>query len=212
MKFIVSIVALCLCATLAPATNCVQRVIHQAAVVQQDYAAISYIPLLVTVPAYSAGYAPVPTESLFGRNQPQAADPTLQQLLTEVQKIRAEVEQIKAGTVPLIPTPPPVGPVPPKVEPLPPLPPAKETAAPAHMNLFVSKCASCHDKGVAEKKGASFVLLDGTNLAPLTPVQRLKIATQLYSGRMPKNGKATDLEVHEVMQWLDRLDAKAEVK
>lgn len=197
MKFCLAIGSLFVFALSCPADSCRQRVVTQqyaAAAVEQVYAAV-YAPLAVYIPTYSISYSP--PENLFGRGgqppAPQTPDPTLAQLLLEVQKIRAEVEAIKSGAQPGAPAP--------KLEPLPPL--GKITEQPAHMKLFSAKCASCHEKAVAEKKGANFVLMEGGDLAKLTDGQRLKVASQMYSGKMPKNSKATDEDVGIVMSWLD---------
>lgn len=206
MKIVLSLFCLALCATLAPADSCRQRVIQhvqqvQAVDYQQQYAAAVYVPLVVAVPQYSAGYS---AEALFGRGQPQqpaVADTTLAELLLEVRKIRSEVEQIKSGGKP-----PEIVPVPPnKIEPLPPLPvkSSKVTETRPHVKVFLAKCASCHESAVAEKKGGGFKLLDDGGLVWLNDSQRLKIASSLYTGRMPKNDKCTDEEVHQIMVWLD---------
>lgn len=198
MKILLSFLTLCLCAASPVGATCRQRVVVQQQVAAVDYSqavvAAVYAPLAVYIPAYSIGYSP--SENLFGRGgqppAPQTPDPTLAQLLQEVQKIRAEVEAIKSGGTPA------PGP---KLEPLPPL--GKLTEQPAHMKLFSAKCASCHEKAVAEKKGGNFVLLEGGDLAKLTDGQRLKVASQMYTGKMPKNSKATDEDVGVVMSWID---------
>ncbi len=203
MKMLCSLLALAICASLAPA-EC--RVVHRAAVVQhavvQHHAAVVaavFQPLVVQVPTYSVGYSP---EALFGRGQPQhpATDPALQKLLEEVQKIRGEVEAIKSqGSPKLEPVP---APNQPKTEPLQPLPQQSKLESPSHVKVFAAKCASCHDATVAGKKGGGFTLMEGANLVALSDKQKLAVVRSIYSGDMPRGGKISDEEVSLIITSL----------
>ncbi len=170
-------------AAVAQATECRRVVRVQQAVVQHvavtPVVAAVFAPVAVTVPAYSIGYAapaPVP-------------DPVIQQLLTEnknlslrVEALTAQVQSMTAG-----------GPQALKKEAV-----GEHPAVP----ILKNKCASCHG-AAAKEKGGGFVLMDGQAFAPMTDLQLLNIARNVFSGRMPKNGKLTDEEVGLIMHWLD---------
>ncbi len=74
------------------------------------------------------------------------------------------------------------------------------------LKLFTSRCASCHSKG-KEGSGGGFVLLNGSQLAPLTAEQQKKVLNRVYSTdtkiAMPRGGKGlTDEELGVVVNWL----------
>ena len=194
IKVLGSLILLLACALVSSAADCRQRVVVQQQHYQyQQYAepiyAAAYAPLAVYIPTYSISYTPTQPAPAPAAQ----ADPTLKQLLDEVQKIRGEVEQIKKG-----------GQTPP-LEPLPPPAALKGDPAPApesHLRIFQAKCALCHAKDNAQAKGRGLILIDGQKLAPLTDAQKLAVIRELYSGRMPKGGKATDEEVALVIEGL----------
>lgn len=70
---------------------------------------------------------------------------------------------------------------------------------PSHVPVFKVRCASCHDKGVADKKGGSFALLDGGREMQLTADQRLEVISRVH-GRgdptydMPRGGQPLSKE------------------
>lgn len=187
-----SLVALAVLLTEAPA-QCRSRpavhahVAHAAAVQVDTVFAATFVP--ITVPAYSVGYAP-----------PSAATmPELKQLLDEIRGFRNDFRsatQPQGG--PAGPPPAPAATPDKTVE-------AKPGADVSHVKVFQAKCAACHDKGVADKKGGGFTLMDGGNLAALTDRDLRRIASQTYSGKMPRGGKITDEEVAAIMGWIDGL-------
>jgi Cytochrome C oxidase, cbb3-type, subunit III len=167
-------------------------VVKKEVVYENQVLVAQFVPLVVTVPTYSAtyaaGYLPTPSytpaAAVAQPNQPAPAAQGFnasaleQQIQILVQKVTNLETQIQGGTVT-----------------------AQNTQGNDFVRLFSTKCASCHDQAVAQSKGKGFVLLSGGKLVNLTPDQVLNVCTQCYGGDMPKGGKLTDQEVGLIMAW-----------
>lgn len=179
MKLVLAVVFAFFAAVALEATECrrVVRVQQQAVVVQHQ--------AIVATPIVAAVFAPVavtvPTYSIG--YAPAAPDPNVQQLVAEIKQLRAQVQALTAVPQAL-----------------------KKEAIGEHPAVAVmrNKCANCHG-AAAKEKGGGFALFDGASFAKLTDKQALNLARNVYSGRMPKNGKLTDEEVGQIMDWLDTI-------
>ncbi len=74
------------------------------------------------------------------------------------------------------------------------------------LKLFTTRCASCHQKG-KETAGGGFVLLNGTQLVPLSAAKQKEVLKRVYSTdkkiAMPRTGNPlTDEELGVVVGWL----------
>jgi hypothetical protein len=177
---LLSIVSVLVFSTLAPA-QCRTRVVavqHQAAVAVE--VAPVYQAVTVAIPTYSVGYP-----------QPQGIAPEhFKVIVDELLKLRSEVDVLKQGRpilkekAELIPAPKQ------SANPTNIFPDLPQVKQEAHVAILAAKCASCHDKRVADTKGGKFTLLYANELVSLTDGQKLKILAMLYTGAMPKNGKA----------------------
>lgn len=67
--------------------------------------------------------------------------------------------------------------------------------------LFDKRCGRCHEATVAQQKGGSFTLLNGSRLAPLTDLQVMGVSALTYAGEMPKSVRLTDEEQSTVEAW-----------
>ncbi len=74
------------------------------------------------------------------------------------------------------------------------------TTTGGRLKVFTAKCASCHDAGVADKKGGGLILTAGNQLAPLSYDDANLLTRVLYTGKtsagksMPPSGPLGDEE------------------
>lgn len=168
----------------ADASNCVVRnrvvVQHQAVVVATPVVAVTPVVAAVyqpiAVPAYSVGYA---SQNLHEENERLKLEIKLQRLEIQLQSLQQN-QQVPQQ-----------------------LPLKKEVQQQPEQHPAIAiinkSCLQCHSPATKAKGGQ----LDLTG--PLTDRQLLAVSKEVYSGRMPKNGKLTDEEVGQIMSWLDTI-------
>lgn len=189
MKNCLAIVALLGACSFTDATGCrqvvrVQQVQHAAPV----YAAV-YQPIAVPVYAYSVGYSADANTALQIENL-RLKNEILESRVQQLQQLQQRPLTSPHGEVPLPP---------------PNLEKKKESNEHPGLSYLQRTCVQCHDASVAKAKGGGQAFFDGgVLLKTLTAEQRLAMLTALYSGRMPKGGKAaTDTEVAAVINFFD---------
>lgn len=135
-----------------------------------------HVDAVVVAPVVAAVYAPIPVYQVGYQ------DNGTQQLLAEVRELRQQIQQLQAG--PLAQKAPTTG---------------------QHPGLLFLKnsCVACHDAQVSKAKGGGNTFFSAGELVNLSDAQRLAITTSVYSGRMPKGGKATDEDVGAVISFFD---------
>ena len=169
-------------------------VVKKEVIVEKDVLVATFVPLVVTVPTYSATYVGgyvqqasyTPAQAVGQPVQPvppgQSFDVSaLAQTLTRINDRLTTIETSLQGGA------------------------SATGQGNDFAKLFVAKCASCHDQGVAESKGGKFALTQGPSLLNLGDKQVAKVLVETYSGRMPKGGKLTDQEVGLIMAWGDAM-------
>jgi cytochrome c553 len=181
---IASILGLCA----APLSADCRRIVR----VQQVVAVAEVVPVVaavyapVAVAAYSVGY---------GNN---GGDLVTENLRLKIELLEQRLSIVQAQQRP-------------NGQATPDVPPTKTAPAPqvSAATMLFKKCASCHNSESAKAKGDGFVLFDNgvdgqARLAKLSDAQALKVISETFSGRMPKNGKPlTDEEVSQVMALFD---------
>ncbi|MEM3120691.1 MAG: cytochrome c [Nitrososphaerota archaeon] len=165
-------------------------VVKKEVVVEKDVLVATFVPLVVTVPTYSATYVGgyvqqaqyTPAQTV---GQPMQPTPTPQQFdvnalaqtLTRINDRLTTIEtQIQGGV-------------------------SATGQGNDFTKLFVAKCAGCHDEAVAKSKGGDFAMTRNGSLLNLNQEQVLNVVNNCYDGTMPKGGKLTDQEVGLVMAW-----------
>lgn len=90
--------------------------------------------------------------------------------------------------------------------PLRPMPGAANDPAPQAgsglVRLMTERCASCHDRSVAQTKGKGLILTDGMNLAQINAEQAGLVIQEVVEGRMPKGKPFTDTEKIQFLRLL----------
>lgn len=169
-------------------------IVKKEVIVEKDVLVATFVPLVVTVPTYSATYVGAYTQQApyvpaAAVAQPMSQVPqgqpfdvnALTQTLTAINTRLTTIEsQLQGGA-------------------------SATGQGNDFVKLFVAKCASCHDSAAASGKGGGFALTQGNALLNLTDRQVTKVMTETYSGRMPKGAKLTDQEVGLIMAWGDAM-------
>ena len=185
MRFL--IVRSVLLATAGPSLADCRRSVK--AVVVKEKVVVVEKPVLaaVFVPLYAVGYAPAATAPYLGApaaqpySQPPGAAPValgptpdVQVLLARVQQLEAELQR-RDGVVGALPAQSPVS------------------------NVFVTRCASCHDAARAKEKGGEFAMLRAGKVVDLDPDQLVRVLARSHDGTMPPAGpNLTQAERDEV--------------
>ncbi len=138
----------------------VQKVVVQEKVVEKIVPVATFVPLVVQVPTYSAGYVPVAPMP--------AAD---QAVAEELRQLRAEVRALKGGTRR---EPAPMGRVDEE--------PAAQTTSSDFTSLLEQNCARCHSAATAKRDGKGLVLIG----VQLEPEMLGAIIDEVSHYRMPK--------------------------
>lgn len=166
----------------------------KAVKVVKEVAVPTYLPIAVypiIVPSYAASYGSTasygsvapPARSAPAQTQPSPCEET-KALTQAMLKVLERLESLEKRSHP---TPPPAVPKG-RGDPFNP-----GTSAPLSQLETARSCSACHDRNVAEEKGAGFVLTDGGRIVA-TPEQRLASLRMVLQGKMPKvGGKATPL-------------------
>lgn len=189
ITFMVVIISLAAKQQEIQAQQCRTRVaVAQPYVAYQPYVAavkvVAVQPVLLATYNYGYGYGyGVGYNNNYNNNQDTQIE--LLKLKLELEKIKLSVVQATRPNV--IPSAPQVG-----------LPQVGQAA-----QILAQKCGSCHDDSVAKAKGGGFVLSQGGQLLKLDLATQAKMMKEVYSGRMPKNGKLTDEEVGSIFGYLD---------
>lgn len=168
--------------------------------------AVSAAP--VAAPYAAAPAAAAPAAAAPAVSTPAAAPaPAPDAVLAALARLETRLDRLERGGT----TPPPPAPDPgPPADPFAPLPPAA-TMPPAEpqaradpmTGLFTARCASCHDRPVAEQKGGGLTLTEGGRPAVLTPATRLKVWQQAHAGKMPQGGpRLAAAELAVLDRWL----------
>lgn len=73
------------------------------------------------------------------------------------------------------------------------------------LEIIGTRCLSCHQEKVAPKKGKSFVIaLDDGTIPVLSLYERNAIIDQVGTGKMPLNGKLTDAEKKQLIEFFTK--------
>ena len=143
---------------------------------------VQHAAVIEVQPVVAAVFAPVPV--VVPTYTVGYHDSGTQELIAEVRAMRQQLAALQAG------------------------PQSQKTPAPAavHPGLAFLKnsCVNCHDAQVSKAKGGGNTFFSAGELLNLNDAQRLAITTAIYSGRMPKGGKATDEDVGAVISFFDK--------
>ena len=146
---------------------------------------VQHVAAIVEVaPVVAAVFTPVPV-AVPAYSVGYADHAGIQQLAQEVQLLRQQLQQMQTQAQ---------------------AQPQKLPATAEHPgSVFLKKsCVACHDASVAKAKGGGQIFFNAGNLMNLSAEQKLAIAAAVYSGRMPKGGKATDEDVGALISYFDQ--------
>lgn len=140
-------------------------------------------------------------------------------LAAQVAKLSESISNLEKRFGELLDTPSPLAPKPDQPAPTPPKPDATPSPPPPAAStpeadklkqevttLLTNNCAKCH---TGESAAKGFVMFDDNDkMKTFTPLEKLLIDQEVYSGSMPKNAKPFDQESYSKLRaWID-LDRK----
>lgn len=193
-------VAAAQCGTPAVATYHAPYAAHKEVVVKKEVVVPVIAPVAVyaVVPAYAAVYVP-PVAAPAPAAAPAQPSGEMSQVLDLLKGMDARLKALEGRDQPQ----PAAGA---KPDPFAPKPQASTAGG---LAVLRSRCASCHEAGIAASKGGSVTLFQGDALAALSPKTKLDVLTSIYDGTMPKRGGGreplSDAETSSVVEFVKSL-------